>query len=185
MGMATGSTDPSSGSFSVTNNWKHPVNIGASCALRAPGSITFTPIDFYVSASQVAVYDTIKLTPIDQVSCWFEVEAQTGTMISDITSPKWTVDFSGSNPKSQTVSYNASGRWQDGPIPMMKKSISVGTGPTTTTTRTTTTKPKAGYSAAQSAKTITTRPEAGYSAAQSTETVTTVTTTTTTTTIAF
>jgi len=151
MTTATGPADPSTGSFNVTNSWKRPVNIGASCALMTPGSTTFTPIDFYVSASQVAVDDVINLTPIDQVSVWFEVEAQTGTMISDITSPKWTVDFTGSNPKSQTVSYNAAGKWQNGPVPQ-NKVVST----TTTTTTTTTTKPKAGYSAAQSAETVTT-----------------------------
>jgi hypothetical protein len=168
MGMATGPADPSSGSFSVTNEWKHPLNIGASCALKTPGSTTFTPIDFYVSASQVSVDDTIKLTPIDQVSCWFEVQAQSGTMISDITSPKWTVDFTGSNPKSQTVSYNASGKWQNGPLPL---TLGAGATNTTTTTTTTTTKSKS-------------KPKAGYSATQSAETVTTVTTITTTTTTA-
>jgi hypothetical protein len=152
MSIATGPIDPSSGSFSVTNDWKHPINIGASCNFMTPGSPTFNPIDFYVSTYQVAVDYTIKLTPIDQVICWFEVQAQTGMMISDIKNPKWTVDFTDSNPKSQTISYNAKGQWQSGPIPMIS-----GAGTTTTTTTTTIkSKSNSGSSATQPAETVTT-----------------------------
>jgi hypothetical protein len=129
MGMAYGPVDPSSRSFSVTNNWNQPVNVGASCVLMTTGSPTFTPIDFYVSLNQVDVSETIKLTSIDQISCCFE-EA----------------DYTGSNPKEQTISYNASGQWQKAPISMMRESVSIGAGNTTT---------PGSDSAAQSAETVT------------------------------
>jgi hypothetical protein len=144
----TGSIDPSSGSFSVVNDWTDPINIGAACALMIPGSTTFNSLDFYVSTDQVAPSDTIVLTPIDKVICWFEVDAVTSTMIGDITSPTFTVDFTGSNPKSQTISYNAAGHWQNGPLSM--KSGPPGSGTTTTTTTTTT------NSAGPSGQTVTT-----------------------------
>jgi len=43
MGKAYGPVDPSSRSFSLTNNWNQPVNIGASCALITPSRFLRLP----------------------------------------------------------------------------------------------------------------------------------------------
>jgi hypothetical protein len=106
-----------SGSFTVVNRWTNPINVGVSCVLKTPGSNSFVPLDFYVSATQIGPSDTILLTPIDKVFCWFESDAVTSTMISNISGPKFTVDFTGSKDVPQTISYNADGNWQNGPLP--------------------------------------------------------------------
>ena len=154
MGTAVGPVDPSGNSFSVTNNWKHPMNIGASCALRTPDSTQFIPIDFYVSPSQVTVSQTIKLKPVDCITCWFQGQGE-----ANITST-WITDFGGSNPASQIISYNADGEWQDGPLSAVEESVSIRSDTTTTTT----TKPD-----------ITPESKAGHSAEIATTTTTTTT----------
>lgn len=58
---------------------------------------------------------TATLTPIDTYQIWFDNDQETGTIIAHNVSNPATVTFSGGD-TSKTISYNASGMWQNGPL---------------------------------------------------------------------
>lgn len=55
------------------------------------------------------------LTPIDQYQLWFGSHQGSGTIIVDDTGPMCSVTFDGTTAE-KTVSFNADGLWQDGPL---------------------------------------------------------------------
>lgn len=114
MGPAQGTVD-TSGSFKVINKG-NPIHIGVTCSLTIAGSLSHD-LPFFVSASDLPTGDTMALTPSDRVSVWFEAHGEKQTMIWGITGKSIIVDFTGNNPKSQTVTYNKEGIWQPGPLP--------------------------------------------------------------------
>ncbi|KAG8806412.1 hypothetical protein FRC17_005032, partial [Serendipita sp. 399] len=109
---ATGQPDQS-GTFSFTNNWKDPMHVGVKSTITI-GSKSLPDLPLYVSSSKLVPQQTMHLTPVDRISVYFEADDQT---IGGIPNPTWPVDFTGSNPKDVTISYNNAGEWQDGPLP--------------------------------------------------------------------
>ena len=59
------------------------------------------------------------LTPIDEYQLWFDNFQQTGTMIAHNVSNAGLVVFSGED--SQTISYNAAGVWESGPLNVTRR----------------------------------------------------------------
>lgn len=119
MGPAQGPVDKS-GKFYVQNNYKS-ISVGVNCSVTPPdtGVEAFKP--FYVSAV-VEKDSKITLEPVDKVVVWFERKAVDSTMMSDIVTQGFTVDFTGAASNPQTVSYNQ-GTWQDGPLSRRRPNV--------------------------------------------------------------
>jgi hypothetical protein len=120
MGTPVGNLDES-GTFKVTNKSPQGLNVGVICDLTVGNGASVGPSSdvngaFYVTPMQVLKDYTVKLTPIDKVTVWFEADASTGAMIGTIDSPHIIVDFTGNNLKTQTIAYNQQGMWQLGKL---------------------------------------------------------------------
>jgi hypothetical protein len=120
MDSPTGNVNPNAGKFAVNNQYTADMNIGVTCKLSVSGGQVIPgKVDgaFYVTPKKVPHNYSVDMTPIDKVMVWFQTGASTGAMIAKITGPAWTVDFTGTNPKSQTICYNKDGNWQNGGLP--------------------------------------------------------------------
>jgi hypothetical protein len=113
MTPAQGNVDQS-GTFKVDNEFAQGMNVGVTCQLELQGSVVPGPVTgaFYVTPDPMPTGFIAQLTPVDKVTLWFEANASTGSMIAEIVGNQAVVDFTGSNPKTQTITYNANGQWQ-------------------------------------------------------------------------